>query len=129
MLFKLFLFFIIFPIVELALLIKIGSMIGVLNTLILIMGTALAGAYMVKMEGLNVLYRFKENLSRGIIPSEEFFDGLLVLIAGILLITPGILTDFIGFLFVFPGSRRIIKAWLKNYIRKKVESGRFYIYM
>jgi UPF0716 protein FxsA len=115
-------------VVELALLIKIGTFIGIFNTVILIIVTALVGAYMVKMEGLNVLYRFRENIVRGILPSEEFFDGILILIAGALLITPGILTDFMGFLFVFPPSRGIIKFWIKNYIKRRIESGNFHIY-
>ncbi len=121
MFFKLFLLFVIFPVAEIAILIKIGTLIGIFNTVALILVTALAGAYMVKMEGMDVIYRFQENILKGVPPTEEIFDGLLVLMAGALLLTPGILTDFIGFLCVFPPSRGLIKAWLKRYIRRRIE--------
>lgn len=127
MFFKLFLLFVIFPLIELALLIKIGTIIGVFNTIALIVITALLGTYMVKMEGFNCLYRFQDNLSQGVFPAEELFDGALILVAGALLITPGVLTDLIGFLFVFPPSRRLTKLWIKGYIKKKIERGAIHI--
>lgn len=127
MFFKVFLLFVVFPIVELIFLIKIGTLIGITSTILLILFTAIAGAYMVKTEGLGVMYRFKDNLSKGIFPEEEILDGVLVLVAGALLITPGVLTDFIGFLLVFPPSRGLIKVWIKRYIRKKIEKGDIHI--
>ncbi len=128
MFFKLFLIFIILPIIELALLIKIGTVIGVFNTISIIIITALAGSYMVKMEGLGVIRRFQENLSRGIFPSEELIDGAFVIIAGAFLITPGILTDITGFLFVFPPSRNLIKERIKIYLKRKIDSGNVNIF-
>ncbi|MBU2591683.1 MAG: FxsA family protein [Nitrospinota bacterium] len=120
MLFKLFMLFVILPIVELSILIKIGHIMGVFNTVMLILLTAMVGSFMVKMEGLNVLYRFQENTNRGIFPAEELFDGVLILIAGVLLITPGVVTDFIGFLFVFPASRGVIKKLIKKYLKTQI---------
>ncbi len=128
MFFKLFLVFIILPIIELALLIRIGILIGVFYTIVLIFITAIVGSFMVRREGLSVLYRFQENFARGVFPAEELFDGALILIAGALLITPGILTDFIGFLLVFSPSRAVIKHWIKGYIRKKIGSGDIHIH-
>ncbi len=127
MFFKLFLLFVIFPIVELALLIKIGTILGVVNTILLILFTAIAGAYMVRLEGLGVIYRFKDNLLKGLFPAEEVFDGALILVAGALMVTPGVITDFIGFLLVFPPSRGLIKGWLKRYIRGKIERAEIHI--
>lgn len=117
MLFTLFMLFVILPLIEISILIKIGSIMGLFNTVMLILLTAMVGSFMVKMEGLNILYRFQENANRGIFPSEELFDGILVLIAGVLLITPGVVTDFIGFLFVFPASRSVIKKLIKRYLK------------
>lgn len=126
--FKLFLIFVLLPLIELGILIKIGTIIGVLHTFLLIFLTALIGAYMVKLEGLNVFYRFQENLAKGIFPQEEIFDGVLILIAGALLITPGVLTDITGFLIVFPATRRIIKKIIKQYLKRKIDQGHIRIH-
>ena len=122
MFFKLFLLFTIIPVVELALLIKIGTVIGTLNTVILVIFTALVGAYLVKIEGISVLTRFQQNMLEGVFPAEEIFDGALILIAGALLVTPGVATDVIGFLLVFPLSREIIKKHLKRYVRNRIST-------
>jgi UPF0716 protein FxsA len=120
---KLLILFIVIPILELALLIKLGTIIGTLNTIALVILTAILGAYMVRVEGINVMYRFQENLARGTLPAEELFDGAMILVAGAFLLTPGIITDIVGFLFVFPSSRRILKKAIRNYIEKKISGG------
>ena len=118
---KLFILFTVVPVIELALLIKVGTVLGTLNTVALVILTALVGAYLVKLEGLNVFYRFQRNLLHGIFPAEELFDGALLLVAGALLITPGIITDMLGFCIVFPPSRRIVKGILRRYFEKRFE--------
>ncbi len=120
MLFKLFLLFTIIPVIELALLIKVSSYIGVLNTATIVILTAIIGAYMVKSEGIGVMSRIQRSMEEGIFPAEELIDGMLILIAGTLLLTPGFFTDIIGFLIVFPASRAFIKKIAKRYIRKKI---------
>lgn len=120
MLFRLFLLFTIIPVVELALLIKIGTIIGTMNTVVLVIATALLGAYLVRIEGIGVINRFQSNLTEGVFPAEEIIDGAMILIAGALLVTPGVLTDVVGFLLVFPISRRFIKRFLRVYIEKKI---------
>ena len=120
MFFKLFLVFTLIPVVELALLIKVGTFIGTSNTIILVFFTAIAGAYLVRLEGLSVLYRLQNNMRMGVFPADELIDGVMVLIAGALLLTPGFVTDVLGLLFVFPGSRAMIKLWGKEYIRKRI---------
>ncbi|MFQ5904587.1 MAG: FxsA family protein, partial [Candidatus Binatia bacterium] len=92
MLARLFLLFTIVPLIELYLLIKIGSYLGALNTVLLIVITGILGALLARLEGLRVLRQIVQNLSQGIVPAEELVDGVLIFIAGILLVTPGVLT-------------------------------------
>jgi UPF0716 protein FxsA len=120
MFFKLFLIFSLIPVIELALLIKVGSYIGTLNTVIIVILTALIGAYMVRLEGTGVMYRIQKNMQEGIFPGEEMLNGAMILIAGALLLTPGFFTDVIGFLMVFPLSREYIKKIAKPYIKKRI---------
>ncbi len=122
MFFKLFLIFAVIPVVELALLIKVGSVIGTLNTIIIVILTAIVGAYMVKLEGMVVMYRVQENMQQGIFPAEELINGMMILMAGALLLTPGFFTDVIGFLMVFPVSRGVIKRITARYIKKRISS-------
>ncbi len=122
MFFKLFLLFTIIPVIELTILIKIGTLIGTLNTVMLVMFTAMAGAYLVRMEGLGVIYRFQQNMQEGRFPAEEILDGAMILVAGALLVTPGVATDIIGFLLVFPSSRRLIKISLRRYIERRIRT-------
>lgn len=122
MFFKLFLLFTIIPVIELTILIKIGTLIGTLNTVMLVIFTAMAGAYLVRMEGMGVIYRFQQNMQEGRFPAEEILDGAMILVAGALLVTPGVATDIIGFLLVFPSSRRMIKISLRRYIERRIST-------
>lgn len=121
MFFKLFVVFTLVPVVELAFLIKVGSVIGAFNTIAIVLFTAAVGAYLVKLEGINVLYRLQNSIGMGVFPADELIDGVMVLIAGALLLTPGFVTDLLGFLFVFPSSRAVIKLWVKKYIRNRLD--------
>ncbi|NOZ68956.1 MAG: FxsA family protein [Deferribacteres bacterium] len=129
MLFKLFLLFIIVPVAELALLIKIGTFIGTFNTILIVILTAIIGAHMVKSEGIGVMYRIRKNMDEGIFPAEELIDGMMILIAGALLLTPGFLTDSAGFLMVFPVSRDYIKKIARRYIKKKMSPDEIEIHL
>lgn len=122
MFFKLFLIFVLIPVIELSLLIKVGSIIGTMNTIVIIILTAVIGAYMVRLEGLGVMYRIQKNMLEGVFPAEELINGMMILIAGALLLTPGFFTDAIGFLMVFPASRNVIKKIVRTYIEKKMSS-------
>ena len=119
MLFKLFLLFTIAPAIELAILIYAGTKLGTLNTLSIVILTALAGSILVRKEGLDVLNRFRASMQQGIFPSEEIMDGAMVLVAGTLLLTPGFITDIIGLAFVVPTGRTLIKPVIKGYINRK----------
>jgi UPF0716 protein FxsA len=107
---------------ELAILIKVGTIIGTLNTIIIVLLTATIGAYMVRLEGLGVISRIQYNLTDGLFPAEELIDGMMILIAGALLLTPGFLTDVIGFLAVFPASRSLLKKTARRYFQNRISS-------
>lgn len=125
---KLLLLFTVIPFIELALLIKIGTLIGVTETIMLIIITGITGAIMVRAAGINCLFRIQQNMQSGIVPTDELFNGALILIAGAFLITPGLITDGAGFLLLIAPAREIIKKWLKKYLRKKFDHTEFQIY-
>ena len=107
-----FLLFILIPIIEIAIFITVGSSIGIINTIGIILITALAGIYFVKKQGINLLFNAQRNLSQGIMPTAEIKGGIFLLISGLLLITPGFFTDCVGFsIFMKPVQNYIgIKA-------------------
>ena len=121
MFFKLFLLFSIVPAVELALLVYAGSKIGIPETLSIVIATAIAGAYLVRREGIGVLLRIQNELNQGTFPADSMLDGALVLVAGALLLTPGFITDIIGFLLVLPASRPMIKSVIVSLLKRHME--------
>jgi UPF0716 protein FxsA len=115
--FRLFLLFTVVPVIELYILIKIGSIIGPLPTIGIVIGTGIAGAYLVRLQGLLVISRVYGEVRRGRFPGDALIDGFLLAIAGALLISPGILTDVTGLLILAPPIRRYLKDWVKTKIR------------
>ena len=124
MLLKLFLAFTIIPIIEIYLLIEIGSMFGALTAVTLVILTGFLGAFLARMQGLQTLYRIQESLREGRMPSGELLDALLIAIAGLVLLTPGFLTDSAGFLLLIPATRNAIKNWLRRQIELRYMSNR-----
>ena len=124
MLLKLFLAFTIIPIIEIYLLIEIGSMFGALTAVTLVILTGFLGAFLARMQGLQTLYRIQESLREGRMPSGELLDALLIVIAGLVLLTPGFLTDSAGFLLLIPSTRNSIKYWLRRQIEIRYMSNR-----
>ena len=124
MLLKLFLAFTIIPIIEIYLLIEIGSMFGALTAVALVILTGFLGAFLARMQGLQTLYRIQESLREGRMPSGELLDALLIGIAGLVLLTPGFLTDSAGFLLLIPSTRNAIKNWLRRQIELRYMSNR-----
>ena len=122
MLLKLFLAFTIIPIIEIYLLIEIGSMFGALTAVTLVILTGFLGAFLARMQGLQTLYRIQESLREGRMPSGELLDALLIVIAGLVLLTPGFLTDSAGFLLLIPATRNSIKYWLRRQIELRYKS-------
>jgi UPF0716 protein FxsA len=111
---RLILLFTLVPAVELGLLIELGSRIGTAATLGLIVVTGVLGAGLARQQGLRVLRRIQTETSAGRLPASSLVDGVIVLVAGALLVTPGILTDVLGFLCLVPGFRSLVKASLRH---------------
>lgn len=110
--FKLFLLFAILPIVEIAILINVGEQIGGWYTVGIVILTAFAGAHLVRQQGLSTLMQAQQKMQAGTMPGQEMAEGLLLVIAGVLLVTPGFITDGIGFLLSLPMTRPLIAKGL-----------------
>lgn len=114
MLLKLFLAFTIIPFIEIYLLIKIGSYLGAFNTVVIVILTAILGALLARYQGFQTMLRVRESLERGEMPAEDLLDALLILLAGIVLLTPGFLTDLAGLMILIPATRFRFKRWLRK---------------
>jgi len=115
---KLLFLFILIPALELALVIEVGQHIGTLNTLLLIAVTGVVGASLARRQGLEVLRRMQAEFDQGRIPSGSIVDGVIILLSGALLITPGLLTDTVGFLCLVPTTRAMIRSLLWRWIQR-----------
>ncbi|MBW8824930.1 MAG: FxsA family protein [Acidobacteria bacterium] len=118
----LFLVFVVLPIVELAVIIKVGAAIGVLNTIGLLLLMGALGSWLVKHEGLSVLRRVQLAMSEGRVPAAELLDGLLILVGGALMIAPGFLTDILGLSLMLPPVRAVVRRMLRGRIETRVAS-------
>ncbi|WP_159586950.1 FxsA family protein [Chelativorans xinjiangense] len=104
------------PLLEIAVFVVIGGQIGVLPTLALVLATAVAGSILLRIQGFGVLSRVQKTLNEGRVPGRELVHGVMILIAGILLLTPGFVTDTLGFLLFIPAVRDIGWAFLRDRI-------------
>lgn len=125
MLIRLLLLFTIVPIVELFILIKLGTVIGAFATILIVLGTGITGALLTRRHGFGIWRKIQERMEQGFFPAEELLDGLLVVIAGVVLITPGIITDVLGFSLLIPTTRQFYKKWLKNRFSGMMQNGRY----
>lgn len=117
---------ILIPIIEIYLFIKIGSLIGALTTILLIFTTAVVGVYYAKYEGLNTLKSGFIQLSKKETPAYEIISGAAIAIAALLLIIPGFATDILGFLIIFPLTRKLIfKKFTRNFKTQKKKKNDF----
>jgi UPF0716 protein FxsA len=115
--------FVLVPLLELALLIQVGRWMGVLPTVAVVGLTGLVGAWLMRTEGLRTLARFQEELAKGELPGQALMDGAAVLTGGAFLLTPGVLTDALGFALLFRPSRRLLQAWAVARMVRGVQSG------
>ena len=120
---RLALLFIAVPLLELFLLIRLGGAIGLMPTLALCVLTGLAGAWLARREGLRALWSFQERLARGGVPGRALMDGFCILIGGAVLLTPGLLTDLLGFALLLPPTRRWIQARMRRRIERQIAEG------
>jgi UPF0716 protein FxsA len=120
---RLLLLFTLVPLLELYILIKIGGYLGAFPTLALVVLTALLGIVLARFEGLKTLQQIRKSLSQGIVPAEEMVDGVLIFVAGILLIIPGVLTDLFALVLLIPYTRTIFKRWLRRRFDRMIAAG------
>ena len=121
------LLFILVPALELALLLEVGSHLGTLPTLGLIAATGVVGASLARRQGLAVLGRAQDQMARGELPAGSLADGVMILVAGALLITPGILTDAFGFLLLVPVFREVVRSVAMTRLRKAIDENRVHV--
>lgn len=121
MLGRLLVLFLLTPVVELGLLIQIDKLIGFGPTLALIVVTGVVGSYLARREGLTTWRCVNERLRVGELPGKELVDGMIILVAAAFLVTPGVVTDLVGFLGLFPPSRSLIRRWLMRRFQSKLQ--------
>lgn len=127
MLGRLLFLFIVVPLVELYLLIEVGSRIGAATTVALIALTGGVGALLARMQGFRVIVQIRERLAQGQLPADELLSGGLVVAGGLLLVTPGLLTDAVGLVLLIPVVRARVVEWVKAFLRRRIEQGSIHI--
>ncbi len=120
MFFYLLIIFIILPIIEISIFIQVGGFVGTFNTILIIFLTAAVGVYFVRQQGFRTFQKIAVELQNQQIPVQGMFDGLIILISGILLVTPGFLTDIIGFLGAYSSNQNISSRNYKKFIFTKI---------
>jgi len=115
--------FTVVPAIEIYLLFSIGSLIGGLNTLAVVIITGIVGAALAKSQGLAIISAIQNDLQKGALPARQIVHGLLVFGGGLLLLTPGFATDILGLSMVFPGTRHVIAVWLESYFKNAIKNG------
>lgn len=115
--------FIAMPIIEIGVLIQVGGLLGLWPTLIIVILTAILGTWMLRQQSAATLMQAQQRLSAGQLPAQQIFEGLLLLVGGVLLLTPGFVTDAIGFACLVPWSRR----WLAGRIAERTKPGSIFM--
>ncbi|WP_077368438.1 FxsA family protein [Anaerosalibacter sp. Marseille-P3206] len=120
---KILFFIIVTPIIDLYILIKASQNMGFWTTILLIIATGIAGYYLARSEGKVVISSINRQLSQGNIPSDDLLTGLCIIIGGVFLVVPGIVTDIIGITMIFPGTREFYKNYIKRILQNKIRRG------
>lgn len=128
MIFKLFLLFTLIPIIELMILIDLGTSIGLAPTLGVVILTGALGAWAARTQGFYVVSRIQAEMAAGRLPGAEMVEGAMVLVGGVLLLTPGLLTDAAGFALMAPPVRAVVRGWLMRKFEKMIEEGKVHVY-
>ena len=113
------------PLLELYVIIQVAGGMGTGQTILLLIGVSVVGAWMVRRSGLGVLNQIRNRLNRGELPAAELVDGLLILFAGALMLTPGFITDAVGLLLLFLPTRVLVRSLLMRHFSKKITVGRW----
>jgi UPF0716 protein FxsA len=120
---RLLLLFTVVPLVELALLIQLGRLIGLAPTIALVLLTGAVGAALARWQGLQTLRRVQTEMAEGRVPTGALVDGLLILVAGAVLLTPGLITDIVGFLLLIPPTRAAVRRAVVEAFRRRMQPG------
>lgn len=120
---KILLLFIVTPLVEMAILIELGGRFGTWHTIGIVLLTGFVGASLAKAQGLQVYKNLTRSLYNGELPHDYLIEGVLLFVGGALLITPGVLTDVVGFGLVLPWTRRLVREQVKSQLRKRLIYG------
>ena len=128
MLLLLFAAFLLVPAIELYLIIEVSHQVGFGNTLIALVFISVIGAWMVKREGLEIIRKTQIELANGRLPGKQIVEGLLILLAGVLMLTPGFGTDAIGLLLLFPLTRIMLRSFLTRRFVKKIDKGEAFLW-
>jgi UPF0716 protein FxsA len=113
------------PVAELYVIVEVADRIGIPETIFLLVAMSVAGAWLVRREGLGILARVDERLRAGELPAGDLLDGLFVLVAGALMLTPGFLTDALGLVLLVPFTRRPLRGLVQRRFRQRIERYRF----
>jgi UPF0716 protein FxsA len=115
---RLLLLFTVVPLIELYLLIQVGELLGAGPTIAIVFVTGLLGAFLARREGGRVMRSWRASMERMEVPKDGVLSGVLVLVGGVLLVTPGVVTDFVGLSLLFPPTRRFVAKYLKRYVER-----------
>jgi UPF0716 protein FxsA len=119
---------IVIPALEIGLLVLSGQAIGLVPTVLLIITTGILGAYLAKKQGVETIRKAQRDMQYGQMPGEAIMDGLCILIGGIVLLTPGFITDALGFLLLLPATRRMFKPFFYRLFKRWISKGNVIIY-
>ena len=120
---RLFLLFVGVPLLELFILVQVGQIVGVWPTIGLVVLTGAAGAALARLEGLRTIWKIRGELTHGRLPGSALLDGFAILLGGALLLTPGILTDLVGFSFLLPPTRKLLLGRIQKSLERRLKSG------
>jgi UPF0716 protein FxsA len=122
------LFILVVPALEIGVLVWAGNLVGPWWVILLIIATGILGAFLAKKQGMETLNRARDNVQRGIVPQEEIFDGICILIGAVVLFTPGFITDAVGFTLLLPITRTPLKRSLQKAVKRMMENGTITIF-
>ena len=128
MLLRLLALFIIVPVIELLVIIEVGARIGAVTTVLLVVATGTVGAWLTRQQGFTVLRRLQYETNGGQPPGDVLIDGVMVLLGGMTLLTPGFITDAVGLSFLIPGTRALWRRLIIDRIRLYMETGKIIVY-
>ncbi|MGM0830369.1 MAG: FxsA family protein [Bacillota bacterium] len=119
---------IIVPAFEIGLLVLSGQAIGLVPTVLLIITTGILGAYLAKKQGMETLRKAQQDMQYGQLPGDAIIDGLCILVGGVVLLTPGFITDATGFLLLLPPTRKMFKPFIYKLFKRWINNGNVIIY-